>query len=546
MPPALLALFDRVGGPRRAAILLIGLAAAAGVFGLARWASAPTWVPAFGDVPIGDVGTLTDRLTAAGVEFKLGAGGSTVLVKADDVPKARVALARAGVLPTSQRPGWELFDTQQFGVTERVQSINYKRALEGELEKTISGMRGIASAKVHLVISESDTYGVAPLPAEASIILEPNGADGISPEVVRGIARTVASSVEGLTSDRVTIVDDAGRTLNEGDEEGSITSLTSRQLTVQLEVEKNLRDKAERLLAPVLGAGNARVQVNASLSFDRVERRSQTYDPNKAAVREENKDEIIPGAAGGAAQVTTGAAYDNTVSTENISSAVGTVQRLSVAVLLATPAPPAADTAGAAAGATPAPILATPVDSAALRSQVETLVKSAVGYDEARGDVVTVTMLPFTPKPLPVIAPPPSTLEQIRTVQRPALSALGILLAFVIALLTLRAASRPADATAQLADGAMAGYLPPDAQANPAAYAAYQQQFQQQMQQQLQQPHAGGAHAPGQPHAMMPAPPRMAPQIIVPNNPMREQVLASVEQQPEVAAKLMRAWLRDG
>jgi flagellar biosynthesis/type III secretory pathway M-ring protein FliF/YscJ len=131
-------------------------------------------------------------------------------------------------------------------------------------------------------------------------------------------------------------------------------------------------------------------------------------------------------------------------------------------------------------------------------------------------------------------------------VQRPALSALGILLAFIIALITLRAASRPADATAQLADGAMAGYLPPDAQANPAAYAAYQQQFQQQMQQQLQQPHAGGAHAPGQPHAMMPAPPRMAPQIIVPNNPMREQVLASVEQQPEVAAKLMRAWLRDG
>lgn len=531
MPPALLSLFDRVGGPRRAAILAIGLAAAAGVFGLSRWASAPTWVPAFGSVPIGDVGKLTDRLSAAGIEFKLGAGGTTVLVKADEVPKARVALARAGELPTTDRPGMELFDAQQFGVTERVQQINLQRAMEGELEKSIGDLRGIASARVHLVLGESDTYGVAPPPAEASIILEPNGADGISPEVVRGIARTAASAVPGLTSDHVTIVDDAGRTLNEGDEEGSITSLTSRQLAVQQEIEKSLRDKAERLLSPVLGTGNSRVQVSAELTFDRVERRSQTYDPNKAAVREENKDEIIPGTAGGAAQVQTGAAYDNTVSTENFTSAVGTVERISVAVLLATPVPPVPDSA-----ATSAPAPATPVDSAALRAQVETLVKSAVGYDEARGDVVTVTMLPFRPKLVIPAVPPPTTLEQIRTVQRPALSALGILLAFVIALLTLRAATRT-DASAQLADGGAAGYFPPDAQSNPAAYAAYQQQLA----------HAGaGAHGGDAHHAMMPPAPRMPPQIVVPNNPMREQVLASVEQQPEVAAKLMRAWLRDG
>ncbi|MBK7908557.1 MAG: flagellar M-ring protein FliF [Gemmatimonadetes bacterium] len=542
MPPALLALFDRVGGPRRAAILVIGLAAAAGVFGLARWASAPTWVPAFGSVPIGDVGTLTDRLTAAGIEFKLGAGGSTVLVKADEVPKARVALARAGVLPNDGRPGMEIFETSVFGETDREKQIKVQRALEGELERSIGGLRGIARARVHLVLGESDTYGVAPPPAEASIILEPNGSDGISPEVVRGIARTVANAVPGLTSDHVNISDDAGRTLNEGDEEGSISSLTSRQLTVQQEVEKNLRDKAERLLAPILGAGNSRVQVNASLTFDRIERQSRTFDPNRAAVTMETKSEVIPGTDGGAAEVKTGAEYDNTVSTENVSSAVGTIERLSVAVLLAAPVPPVADTATATAGIA----LAAPVDSAALRGQVETLVKSAVGYDEARGDVVTVTMLPFTPKPVLPVAPPLTTLEQIRTVQRPALSALGILLAFIIAMMTLRAASRPADSTAQLADGAMAGYLPPDPQANPAAYAAYQQQFQQQMQQQLQPPHAGGAHAPGQPHAVMPAAPRMAPQIIVPNNPMREQVLASVEQQPEVAAKLMRAWLRDG
>ncbi len=529
MPPALLALLDRLGGPRRATILVVGLAAAVGVFGLARWASAPTWIPAFADVPISDVGPLTDRLAQAGVEFKLGSNGGTVLVKSDDVAKARVALARAGVLPTTTRPGFELFDQPSWGQTDLTQQVNLRRALEGELEKTVGSMRGIKSAKVHLVLSESDTYGVVPPPAEASVVLEPQGTDAISPEVVRGIARTVASSVPGLTSDHVTIVDDAGRTLSEGDEQGSAASMTSRQLSVQLEVEKNLRDKAERLLAPVLGAGNARVQVNATLSFDRIERSSQTVNPDRQAVSQEQKTEIIPGEGPGAASVATSASYVQSVASESISSAIGALQRLSVAVLLATPAP----AAGASEGTAPA---AATIDSTALRAQVETLVKSAVGFDQARGDVVTVTMLPFTPKTVLPAAAPPSTFEQLQSVQRPALSALGILLAFVIALLTLKAAGKTSESVTQLAGaGAPAGYFP-DANGDPAAFAAqYQQQYA-----------AAGLQPGGAPGMSPMGSPRAAPMIVIPNNPMREQVLASVEQQPEVAAKLMRAWLRDG
>lgn len=531
MPPAVLSLLDKIGGPRRATILLVGLAAAFGVFGLARWASAPTWIPAFADVPISDVGPLTDRLTQAGVEFKLGSGGGTVLVKSDDVAKARVALARAGVLPTTDRPGFELFDQPSWGQTDLTQQVNYQRALAGELERTIGGMRGIKSAKVQIVMNSSENYGVAPLPAEASVVLEPQGTDAIGADVVRGIARTVAASVEGLTTDHVTIVDDAGRTLSEGDEEGSMTSLSSRQLSVQMETEKGLREKVEKLLAPVLGAGNARVQVNATLSFDRVERSSVTVNPDKQAVATEQKSEVIPGAEGGAASVQSAASYSNSTATESVSSAVGSLKRLSVAVLLATPAPAAPAQAGAAAPTAPA------VDSAAMRAQVETLVKSAVGFDETRGDVVTVSMLPFIPKPVLADAAPPTTMETLQSVQRPALSALGILFAFIIAMLTLRAAGKTTESVTQLAAAGMpAGYFPSDAGGNSAAFAAqYQAQYAA----------AGlpaGAGAPGAPQSLPPRPP---PLIIVPNNPMREQVLASVEQQPEVAAKLMRAWLRD-
>lgn len=529
MPPALLSLLDKIGGPRRATILLVGLSAAVGVFGLARWASAPTWIPAFADVPIGDVGPLTDRLTQAGVEFKLGSGGGTVLVKSDDVPKARVALARAGVLPTTARPGFELFDQPSWGQTDLTQQVNYRRALEGELERTIGAMRGIKSAKVHLVISQTDNYGVAPLPTEASVVLEPQGTDAIGPDVVRGIARTIASSVEGLTSDHVTIVDDAGRTLNAGDEEGSATSLTSRQLSVQMEVEKNLREKAERLLAPVLGAGNARVQVNATLSFDRVERTSQTVSPEQQAVATEQKAEIIPGAEGGASSTNSAASYVNSTATESVSSAIGSLKRLSVAVLLATPTVVTPAPTGAAATAPTAPTAA-PADSAALRAQVEALVKSAVGFDEARGDVVTVSMLPFIPKPVLREAAPPTTLESLQTVQRPALSALGIVFAFIIAMLALRAAGRTTESVTPLGAGMPAGYFPGAGDSNQAAFAAqYAAQF------------AATGHS-GAPPALPSRPP---PMITVPNNPMREQVLASVDQQPEVAAKLMRAWLRD-
>jgi len=272
----------------------------------------------------------------------------------------------------------------------------------------------------------------------------------------------------------------------------------------------------------LLGRGNAKVTVNATLSFDRVQRSSQSVDPDRQAVVKESKAEIIPGAEGGAAQTQQAADYLNASSTETVSSAVGTVKRLSVAVLLAAPVP------GRDTGSAVAPAAA---DSAAMRTQVETLVKSAVGFDETRGDVVTVTMLPFVaPRPVPAAAPP-TTLEQLQSVQRPALSALGILLAFVIALLTLRAAGRTSETVTPLAAGAPAGYLaaqPAGAPAFPAPYA-----------------NAGlsAGHDSGQ---VIAPPPRPQPLIQVPNNPMREHALATVEQQPDMAAKVMRAWLRDG
>lgn len=525
MPPALLELFDKIGGPRRAMILAVGFAAAIGVFGLARWLNAPEWVNTVSDVPIGDVGAITDRLAQEGIEYRLGSSGNSVQVQSTDVARARVALAKSGILPSSDRPGWELFNSVQFGTTELMQRVNYQRALEGELEKTINSMRGIRTSKIHIVLPEEESYGAPAVPAEASVMLVSDGGESLSTDVVKGIASMVAAAVGGLTKDHVNIVDDAGRALADADEDNSITTISNKQMEMQRAKEAELKKKTEKFLEPVLGRGRATVEVTAMLNFDRVERTSQTVNPDKQAVAVEQKAEIIPGAEGGASSTNSSASYVNSTSTESIESAVGSLKRLSVAVAL-DGRPPVATT-DSAGGTAPA----APMDTAALRAQVETLVKSAVGFDESRGDVVTVSMLPFAATPMRVADAPPTTIETLQSVQRPALTALGIIFAFIIALMTLKAAGKSSETVTALASaGAPDAYLASGT--NPAAFAGAAQQ-------------AGlnaAAAAGSLPPSARPAP---TPMIVIPNNPVREQVLASVTQQPETAAKLMRAWLRD-
>src|SRR3569623_590701 len=142
MPDSLSSLFDRIGGPRRAAIIAIGVAAAALIFFVAQWASAPTWVPAFTGVPLESVSSMTDKLDQAGVKYQLERGGADIMVAAPDLAKARVALAKGG-LPNAGRPGLELFDQPSWGMTDFTQRINYARALEGELERVVGKMQGV-------------------------------------------------------------------------------------------------------------------------------------------------------------------------------------------------------------------------------------------------------------------------------------------------------------------------------------------------------------------------------------------------------------------
>ncbi|MEO8562946.1 MAG: flagellar basal-body MS-ring/collar protein FliF [bacterium] len=490
-------LVDRVGGGTRVLIIAVGVLAMGLIFGVSQWASRPEWAPAFSGVPLENVGQMTDKLDQAGVKYKLERGGADILVATTDLAKARVALARGG-MPNAGRPGLELFDQPSWGMTDFTQRINYRRALEGELERTIGKMRGVDAAQVHLVMHETQGFGAAEKPAEASIVIKLQSGAEPTPDVVKGIAHLAASSVDGLTSDHVTIVDDGGRLLSEGDEGQAETAegMSSKQFQLEREVETYLRAKAERLLAQAVGAGNARVQVNAAINFDRIERRTEAMDPDKQVISSESKSEIVPGTQGGAAQTNTGTTYENSKLVETFSGAIGNLRRVTVAVLVAEKrdSQPGDKTTRSI-----------PRTDAEIK-QIEALVRTAVGLDSTRGDVVTVVSMPFD-APVRVIEPPARDLLQtMQAVQRPAIGVIGLLLAFILALLVLKAlTNRPAQV-----DTDRVLTLPSGQPVNDTTYVS------------------------------------MPSTIVSVGSQLRDRIAASVDQQPDVAARMVRAWVKEG
>ena len=495
MTTALQPYIERAGGSRRILILGIGAAAAALIFGVSHWATQPEWVPAYTGVPIETTGQMTDKLDQAGVQYRLEHGGSDIFVAAPELARARVALARGG-LPNQGRPGFELFDQPTWGLTDFTQRINYRRALEGELERTVGKMRGIEGAQVHLVLHETEGFGAAEKPAEASVVLKLHGGAEAEKAVITGIAHLIASSVDGLTSDHVTIVDDAGRMLNESDEPTSAENASNKQLQLQRDVEEYLRSKAERLLVQVVGRGNAKVQVNAQINFDHVERRSESVDPDKQAITTETKNEITPGAQGGAAQTNSATTYENARLTETFSGAIGNLKRVTVAVAIAE----RRDSAPGAKKPTYTP--RSPLEL----EQIASLVRSSIGLDSARGDLLAGVAIPFEDNtPAAVVVPQPTFITTVREMQRPAFGLLGVILMFVIALLGIRALRQPASATA---DAPLS--LPRQESTQLNAYAI---------------------DAPSAP--------------IMVHNVTHDRLATSVEQQPDIAARLVRAWIKE-
>jgi flagellar M-ring protein FliF len=441
--------FTKFGAARLAAMLAVTLALVGFFAFVMLRMSQPAMSVLFSDLSQQDVSAILKDLDTRGIKYELRSDGQTVLVAKADVPRLRLDLAGKGI-PSGGGVGYEIFDKgDAFSSTSFVQNINHLRALEGELSRTIRSISRVQAARVHLVIPERRLFERDREAPRASIALKLAGE--LDAAQVRAVRHLVSSAVDGLKPERVSIVDERGRLLADGAQgEQGLAGLGIEER--QTGIEKRVKTQIEDIVASIVGSGRARVQVTATLDANRIESRSETYDPESKVIRSsQNRTENsqtseangavtvgneLPGAAGqgqGAQPGPKDASSKNeevvnyeisrTTRTEVLEG--GRVKKLSVAVLV-----DGTYTRSPAGELTYQP--RPPEDL----ERIGQLVRTAVGFDQARGDKVEVVNLRFAEAPpAPTDLIEQSLMQQLLSFTKEDLVRFGELA--VISLLTL-------------------------------------------------------------------------------------------------------------
>lgn len=372
-------------------VVLVGVALGviAAIIALVSFVNRPSYATLFNNLNPQDASKIVDKLKEKNIPYALEDGGKSIMVPKLQVYDLRLSLAGEG-LPQSSVIGYEIFDRTNLGVSDFVQKVNYRRALEGELARTILQLDEVEAARVHLVVPDKVLFKEDEKPATASVVLKLKSGKAPKREAVQGIAHLVSSSIEGLEASNVTIVDSRGMLLSDDVKPNSVSALTATQYELQQKVEQYLAQKAQALLESVVGSGNALVQVNADLDFRQVDRTLEQYDPENTAIRSEqiteeknvNTDSSTP-----STRSNTITNYEVNRTVEHIVDNLGNVKRLSVAALV-NGVPKVVEKDGQK------------VTENVPRPQqdmdkLSDLVKKAVGYNSLRNDEISVTNLPF-------------------------------------------------------------------------------------------------------------------------------------------------------
>ena len=369
--------------------------------------------PLFTNLTSEDAGEIVKKLKDAKTPYEITADGKGILVPSDKVYELRLTLAADGI-PQGGGVGFEIFDRKNFGMTEFVQKLNYQRALQGELSRTIAQLAGVEQARVHLVIPEKSLFKDNEKPATASIVLKMKSNRALRDSEVQGVVHLVSSSIEGMDPEHVTILDSRGKILSKGGSSDPTARMTSAMQETQRTYEKNVEERLQSLLDRIVGGGKSVARVTASFDFKQVERVEEKFDPESIAVRSEQRTEEkgssstsgagVPGvqtnlgrtAPAGGATSGGGSKNDETLnyevsrSTAKIIEPVGALSKISIAVLVdGKYEAPAAVKEGQAAKAKYTP------RSPDELQKIETLVKSAVGFNQERGDQLSVQKIPF-------------------------------------------------------------------------------------------------------------------------------------------------------
>lgn len=406
------------GNPRAPLIFAVALLVAI-VAGLFLWSRAPDYKVLYSNLSDRDGGAIITALQAANIPYKFTDAGGAILVPSEQVHEMRLRLAAQG-LPKSGSVGFELMDNQKFGISQFAEQINYQRALEGELERTIESISSVKSARVHLAIPKPSVFVRDKEAPSASVLVNLYPGRALDEGQVLAITHMVSSAVPDMPVKGVTILDQDGNLLTQP---STGSGLDASQLKYRQQIERSTQQRIDAILSPLFGSGNAHSQVSADIDFSRSEQTSENYGPNgspqQAAIRSQQTSTAtemsqagasgVPGAlsnqppqpasapitaGNGASGVTTTPVSDRKDSTTNyelnktvqhLEQPMGGIKRLSVAVVVNY-----LRVVDAKGHATMQPVTADKL------AQVNQLVKDAMGFDAARGDSVNVVNSPFT------------------------------------------------------------------------------------------------------------------------------------------------------
>lgn len=412
------AVFKSLGPGKIIALLSLIGATVAGLIIMVLWTSAPDFQTLYSNLTTEDAGEIVMQLKEQKIPYQISSNGKALLIPKERIYETRLSLANEG-LPQGSGVGFEIFDNTKLGMTEFVQNVNYQRAIQGELSRTINGFDEVESTRVHIVMPSKSLFIDDKESATASVVLKLRRGRRLSDDQVQGIVHLVSAGISQLDSENVTIVDNYGNLLAGADDKTTEARHSSDQLEYREKAEKSMEERIETMLEKVLGHGKAIARISCSFDFRRHERTEEIFNPNGKVIRSEQVHNTVsnrsddratgvPGVAGNIPaegvenSVSTGevgekAGYqklDKTVNyeigkvTSHTVEPLGRLERVSVAVVIDGIHLLGKNEEGEEEWTY------TPRTQEEMK-KIEDIVKRAVNFDAERGDEIEVVNIPF-------------------------------------------------------------------------------------------------------------------------------------------------------
>ncbi len=465
-------------------ILIVAGAVAATIAAMSRWNRERDFRPLYSELAPEDAAAVLSKVREGGGDFRLSNDGTAVLVPSGKIAELRLQLAAVGI-PKSGHIGFELFDKTNFGASDFAEQVNYHRALEGELERSVMSLAEVEQARVHLTLAKESVFLESRQPAKASVLVKLRNGAQLSAQNVAAICQLTASAVEGLGPEAVSVVDTRGNLLNRGRKAASDDSgePSEASLDFRQKVEHDLLAKINGTLEPLLGADKFRSAVSIDCDFTSAEQSEETFDPSKSVMVSSQKTEDISGGnsaagvpgtasslpkptsrpAGGATGVTRrteNITYQSSHTVRHMRIPQGTVKRMSVSLLV--------DSLVRWEGSSPKAKRIVEAPSAEKLKTIHDLVAGVIGFSAERGDQLVVETMPFettlNPEPLPAAPPavppvPQTWVDQaLKSKYLPVGAGVGVAILLTLIVLVFRLAksgssSSSAEMSPQLAAG---------------------------------------------------------------------------------------------